>query len=163
MHCFLTEAAPQAWTRHRSIAMAISFRLARCWRYSRRIEAQVGSNPAAHALSEWPERNSASNRRSPSTEWCLLVAKLALLHQRSEAKRSSCRSASHRERCRRHRRCLNCRQRQASQRPAASSRPTSYSVHDDCRAAHLRETDCAARHVGLELRNPCPSPVFEIS
>ena len=26
-------------------------------------------------------------------------------------------------------------------------------VHDDCRAAHLRETDCVAGHVGLELRN----------
>jgi hypothetical protein len=37
------------------------------------------------------------------------------------------------------------------------------SVHDDCRAAHLRETDCVAGHVGLELRNPCASYVFEIS
>jgi hypothetical protein len=36
-------------------------------------------------------------------------------------------------------------------------------VHDDCRAAHLRENDCVAGHVGLELRNPCPSHVFEIS
>jgi hypothetical protein len=29
--------------------------------------------------------------------------------------------------------------------------------------AHLRETDCVAGHVGLELRNPCASHVFEIS
>jgi ABC-type branched-subunit amino acid transport system ATPase component len=28
---------------------------------------------------------------------------------------------------------------------------------------HLRETDCVAGHVGLELRNPCASHVFEIS
>jgi putative transposase len=29
--------------------------------------------------------------------------------------------------------------------------------------ARYRETDCMAGHVGLELRNPCPSHVFEIS
>jgi hypothetical protein len=31
------------------------------------------------------------------------------------------------------------------------------SVHDDCRAAHLRETDCVAGMVGFELRNVAAS------
>jgi hypothetical protein len=28
---------------------------------------------------------------------------------------------------------------------------------DDCRAAHLRETDCVAGHIGLEPANPSAS------
>jgi HAMP domain-containing protein len=36
-------------------------------------------------------------------------------------------------------------------------------VHDDCRAAHLRETDCVAGHVGLELRNVDTNYRFERS
>jgi hypothetical protein len=44
MPCFLTEAAPRACTRRRSIVMATSCRLARCWLYSKEIGAQVGSN-----------------------------------------------------------------------------------------------------------------------
>ena len=35
------------------------------------------------------------------------------------------------------------------------------SVHDDCRAAHLRETDCVAGHVGLELRYVVTKYPFE--
>jgi hypothetical protein len=37
------------------------------------------------------------------------------------------------------------------------------SVHDDCRAAHLRETDCVAGHVRFELRNVVASYPFERS
>src|SRR6185295_16335128 len=37
------------------------------------------------------------------------------------------------------------------------------SVHDDCRAAHLRETDCVARHVRFELRNVVANYPFESS
>ena len=34
-------------------------------------------------------------------------------------------------------------------------------VHDDCRAAHLRENDCVAGHVGLELRYVVTKYPFE--
>jgi hypothetical protein len=34
---------------------------------------------------------------------------------------------------------------------------------DDCRAAHLRETDCVAGMVGLELRNVVANYPFERS
>jgi hypothetical protein len=37
------------------------------------------------------------------------------------------------------------------------------SVHDDCRAAHLRETDCVAGHIRLELRNIVANYPFERS
>jgi hypothetical protein len=46
---FSTGAAPRACTRPRSTAMAASCRLARCWRYSREIEAQVGINQNRNA------------------------------------------------------------------------------------------------------------------
>ena len=36
-------------------------------------------------------------------------------------------------------------------------------MHDDCRAAHLRETDCVAGHVRLELRNVVANYPFESS
>jgi hypothetical protein len=36
-------------------------------------------------------------------------------------------------------------------------------VHDDCRAAHLRENDCVAGHIGLELGNVVANYPFESS
>ena len=50
MPCFLTEAAPRACSRRRSIAMATSCRLGRCWLYSRKIEAQVASGASNKAI-----------------------------------------------------------------------------------------------------------------
>jgi hypothetical protein len=49
--------------------------------------------------------------------------------------------------------------------PGRQLRPvnkTASAVHDDRRAAHLRETDCVAGVRGLELGNPRTSHVFEI-
>jgi predicted RNA polymerase sigma factor len=36
-------------------------------------------------------------------------------------------------------------------------------INPDCRAAHLRETDCVAGHMRLELRNVVPNCPFESS
>src|SRR5437867_13313407 len=64
MPCFLTEAAPRACTRRRSIAMATSCHLALCWLYSKEIEAQVDSNP----------RRTRNQRRSPGARELQSVA-----------------------------------------------------------------------------------------
>src|SRR5262249_24521787 len=42
--CFSTEGVLRACTRPRSIALATSYRLARCWPYTRETEAQVDGN-----------------------------------------------------------------------------------------------------------------------
>src|SRR5262245_23154932 len=49
MPCFSMEAAPRTFMHPRSIASVTSYRLVQCWRYSREIETQVGSN---HRLSK---------------------------------------------------------------------------------------------------------------
>ena len=48
MRCFLMGAVFRAYTRRRSIAPEMSYRSARCWRYSKQIEPHLGKK-ALHA------------------------------------------------------------------------------------------------------------------